>query len=145
MGHIVTGVVGASLISGKKTLAIVGDGAMLMNNEISTAVKYGARTIWVVLNDSQYGITDQGMRVWGFDPVETAIPQTDFAQISRAMGGAGIRVEQEAGLEAALDQAMGCPKPCVLDVIIDRREISPVVKRRIGNLMEQETGRSESR
>ena len=144
MGHFVTGVVGASLIGGKKALAIVGDGAMLMNSEISTAVKYGAQAVWVVLNDSQYGITEAGMRVWGFEPVETDIPETDFVQISRAMGGAGIRVEQEAALEAALDQAMECTKPCVVDVIIDRREISPVVKTRIGSLKEQETGKAGS-
>src|SRR4029453_3987006 len=38
MGHMVCGVVGAAVATGTKAIAIVGDGAMLMNNEINTAV-----------------------------------------------------------------------------------------------------------
>ncbi len=40
MGHCAAGVVGAALARGGKAVAIVGDGSMLMNNEISTAVQY---------------------------------------------------------------------------------------------------------
>ena len=54
MGHAVTGVVGAAQARNGKAVAIVGDGAMLMNNEISTAVKYQIPAIWIVLNDARY-------------------------------------------------------------------------------------------
>ena len=51
---------GAALASGKPAVAIVGDGSMLMNNELHTAVKYGVPAIWIVLND---GRTLSGVRV----------------------------------------------------------------------------------
>ena len=39
MGHNVTGVIGAARGRNGKAVAIVGDGSMLMNSEVSTAVK----------------------------------------------------------------------------------------------------------
>ena len=44
--------VGAALV-GRRVVAIVGDGAMLMNNEINTAAQYQAAVLWIVLNDAQ--------------------------------------------------------------------------------------------
>jgi len=51
MGHAATGVLGAALARNGKAVAIVGDGAMLMNSEVSTAVKYQIPAVWIVLND----------------------------------------------------------------------------------------------
>ncbi|HEX5683774.1 MAG TPA: thiamine pyrophosphate-binding protein, partial [Ideonella sp.] len=65
MGHATTGVVGAALASnagpGCRAVALVGDGSMLMHNEINTAVKYAAPAVWIVLNDGRYGMCCQGM------------------------------------------------------------------------------------
>ncbi len=137
MGHVTTGVVGAALAADKRSFAIVGDGAMLMNNEISTAVRYRAKAVWLVLNDSRYGITQQAMKAQGFWPVETEIPPTNFAMYAKAMGCAGVQVTRESELAAALDQALNTEGPFVIDAIIDRSEISPVLKSRIDNLKKQ--------
>jgi acetolactate synthase-1/2/3 large subunit len=134
MGQATAGVVGAAIGRRGKAVAIVGDGAMLMNNEISTAVKYRAQAVWVVLNDDRYGITHQGMEAWGFTPVETELPPTDFARLAQALGAEGIRVACEAEVEAALDRAMEHDGPFVVDVATDRAEIPPVVKSRIERL-----------
>ena len=122
MGHAVAGVLGASLARGDKAVAIAGDGAMLMTNEISTAVSYGIDAVWIVLNDARYGMIEQGMRSLKWDPFETSIPRADFVAIARAMGADGVHVDREEDLDAALAQAMQAKGPFVVDVWIDADE-----------------------
>ncbi|MBD2500519.1 thiamine pyrophosphate-dependent enzyme [Anabaena azotica] len=126
MGHAATGVVGAALGRQGKAVAIVGDGAMLMNNEISTAVRFEIPSVWIVLNDGRYNMCAQGMALQGFKGVDTEIPMTDFAMLARAMGGEGIRVYKESDLEAALATAMASPVPFVVDVIIEPNQPAPI-------------------
>ncbi|HYH86270.1 MAG TPA: thiamine pyrophosphate-binding protein [Pyrinomonadaceae bacterium] len=125
MGHAVTGVLGAAIGRGGKAVAIAGDGAMLMNNEISTAVHYGAPAVWIVLNDSGYGMIDHGMRLHGYEGWDMQIPRADFVSIARAMGADGVAVEHETELEAALALAMSSPVPFVVDVRMDTTSVPP--------------------
>jgi acetolactate synthase-1/2/3 large subunit len=126
MGHFSTGVVGAALAANRKAVTIVGDGAMLMNHEVSTAVNHEVPAVWIIVNDSQYNMCRQGMTLQGFHGVQTAMPPTDFAAIARAMGAEGIRVESEADLQAALETAMAATVPLVVDVVIDPEPIAPI-------------------
>ena len=125
MGHNVTGVVGAARGRKGKAVAIVGDGSMLMNSEVSTAVKYQLPTVWIVLNDSYYNMCNQGMTLLGMKGADAKLPDTDFSLIARGMGAVGIRVEAEAGLEVALEKAMAATGPVVLDVTIDPTRFAP--------------------
>jgi acetolactate synthase-1/2/3 large subunit len=129
MGHFTAGAVGAALARGGKVVAIVGDGAMLMNNEINTAVQYNAPAVWIILNDARYGMVEQGMRALGFQVVEPEFPQCDFVAIARGMGADGIRVTEEEQLGAALQLALDSKVPFVVDVFVDPNEPSPVLKR----------------
>lgn len=126
MGHFTTGVIGAALVKKRKAVALVGDGAMLMNNEISTAVKYRIPAVWIVFNDSSYNMCQQGMALQGFKKVDTEIPPTNFVQIACGLGADGIRVESEADLEAALETAMAANVPFVVDVVIDPNRPAPI-------------------
>jgi acetolactate synthase-1/2/3 large subunit len=125
MGHFVTGVVGAALAGNTKAVAIVGDGAMLMNSEVNTAVKYQVPAVWIVLNDGRYNICQQGMAYLGFNDADGTIPQADFVKIAQGMGAEGIRVESESDVQAALEKAIAAKGPFVLDVIIDPNQIPP--------------------
>jgi thiamine pyrophosphate-dependent acetolactate synthase large subunit-like protein len=125
MGHNVAGVIGAALGNTKKAVAIVGDGAMLMNNEISTAVKYQIPAVWIVLNDARYNMCYQGMSLLGLTGADAILPPTDFALIARGMGAQGIRVDKESDLEAAITAAMDSNAPVVLDVAIDPDRMAP--------------------
>lgn len=129
MGHAVAGVVGAALARDDKAVAIVGDGAMLMLNEISTAVKYGAKAVWIVLNDARYAMIEQGMRSLEWTPFETDFPRADFVAIAQAMGATALRVTDERELNAALASAMNADGPFVLDIEIDPTENAPSMKR----------------
>ncbi len=125
MGHAVAGILGAAQSSNSKAVAIVGDGSMLMNNEINTAVKYQIPAVWVVLNDARYNMCHQGMKMLGMTGADATMPETDFAMIARGMGADGIRITDEADIEAALTQAMTSPLPFVIDVIIDPDRPAP--------------------
>jgi len=141
MGHATTGVVGAALARKGKAVAVVGDGSMLMNSEVSTAVACRVPAVWVVMNDSRYGMVEHGMRALGMAPSATDIPVTDFAMNARSMGADGIRVEREEDLDAALAQAMAAEGPFVVDVRTDATEAGPWIKR-IENLILQGASRS---
>ncbi|MEG4577061.1 thiamine pyrophosphate-binding protein [Microcoleus sp. N3A4] len=154
MGHNVTGVIGATVALPKrkvestqnlshnvaeviaatvtneprKAVAIVGDGAMLMNNEISTAVRYQVPAVWIVLNDGCYNMVNQVLPHLSCKDL-VQIPQADFVQFARSMGADGIRVERESELEAALKKAMEATAPFVVDVCIDPSRKAPTETR----------------
>lgn len=129
MGHTTTGVVGAALARQGKAVAIVGDGAMLMLNEVNTAVKYQAPAVWIVLNDGSYNMCEQGMAYIGFKDADTTIPQADFFKIAQGMGADGIRVQSEYEIQPALEKAMAATGPFVVDVLIDPTPIPPTQSR----------------
>ncbi len=132
MGHAATGVIGAAIVRGA-AVAIVGDGAMLMNSEVNTAVKRQARAVWIVLNDGRYNMCHQGMAALGMSGVADALfPPVDFARQAQALGADGARVEREDMLEAALEAALAAPGPYVLDVLIDPDQIAPTRGRNEG-------------
>ena len=137
MGHAVTGVVGAALgTPTTKAIAIVGDGAMLMNSEVSTAVRFKIPAVWIVLNDGRYNMCAQGMALQGFTGIDTAIPSTNFALLARAMGAEAMQVERESDLDMAIDIALKSQEPFVVDVLIDPDCAAPI-SHRVKSLLKQ--------
>ena len=129
MGQAAAGVLGIALARAGKAIAILGDGAMLMQNEINTAATYGIDAVWIVLNDARYGMIEQGMQSIGWQPFETGFARADFVDIARGMGGAGVRIEVESYLDGAIAQALRAKGPFVIDVLIDETEIAPAIGR----------------
>ncbi len=128
MGHAAAGVVGVAMATGRRAVAVVGDGAMLMTNEINSAVKFGAPAVWVILNDGRYGMCAQGMDTLGLS-ADAEIPQVDFAAFARAQGCRATRVDHEMQLDAALADAMAAEGPFVIDVRIDPQCKAPASRR----------------
>lgn len=137
MGHLTAGCVGAALTGSRRVVSVVGDGAMLMNNEINTAVQYQARVIWIVLNDAQFGLNEHGMTALGMEPVATQLPRTDFVAFARSQGADGVAVRVETDLEAALETALMADGPFVVDVRVDPTVPSPVIAERVMSLRRQ--------
>lgn len=145
MGHFVTGVIGAAIATKQKAVAIVGDGAMLMNNEINTAVKYNIPAVWIVLNDAAYNMCEQGEKsrfkiAANIKFVDTRFPRIDFVAFARSQGADGIRVEKTVDIESALSKALASKVPFIIDVIIDVNVPAPIVKR-LQTLVSQEMKR----
>ena len=129
MGHAAAGVVGAALARRGKAVAVVGDGSMLMNSELSTAAQYRAGAVWIVLNDGGYGMCRDGHSALGLTDQGVDFRRVDFAGMARAVGARGAAVDTEDQLEEALDEAMQADGPFVVDVRIDASEASPLLRR----------------
>jgi acetolactate synthase-1/2/3 large subunit len=138
MGHMTTGVLGAAMAHGA-AVAVVGDGAMLMQHELSTAAQYGVHAVWVVLNDGLYNMCEQGIHAMGWSTTHMAFPRVDFAGLAATMGVRALLVERETELSAALAQALAAPGPVVVDVRIDPAELAPTVAR-VRSLVRQAGG-----
>ena len=115
---------------------MVGDGAMMMMNELHSAVQYRADALWVILNDACYLMCAQGMTVMGWEPFSCDLPRVDFVAMARAIGADGERVATELELGPALERALVARGPWVLDVTVDPRE-APPSGRRNKSLMQQ--------
>ena len=116
-----------------KAVAIVSDEAMLMSSEISTAAKYRAQAVWIVMNDKTYGTLVSQSQALGLATDHLAFPGVNFVQMAQSMGADGVRVENETDLDNALERAMAAPGPFVIDVCIATDEPSPL-EARFGDL-----------
>lgn len=125
MGHMVCGALGTAAARRGPALCLTGDGSLLMNNEINTAVAYGLPVVWVVLNDARYAMVEAG-RTWDkLDGRPARFPECDFAAIAMAMGADGVQVTEEADLDEVLAIAVAARTAFVVDVIVDRTVTAP--------------------
>ncbi|MBI2782302.1 MAG: hypothetical protein HYX55_10980 [Chloroflexi bacterium] len=124
MGYGLPAAIAAGLIHRDRAIvALVGDGGLGMTlTEIETAVRMGLRTIVLVFDNQRYGMirTYQDRRP-GAIGVATDLGPIDFAAAARALGARGVRVEDDAGFEPALRQALVADRPSVLHLVVERR------------------------
>ncbi|KAF5569176.1 acetolactate synthase [Fusarium phyllophilum] len=125
LGHAVCGVVGMGLAN-NHAVAIVSDAAMLKHSEVSTAVLYGSKAIWLVMNSSQFGTSDQLTRTWGDVPPPYCIPYSNFELLARAVSCHGSTVTEENGLRKALREALVRDGPTVINVLVDSPPMAPL-------------------
>lgn len=128
MGHMTCGVIGTALAARRPALCLTGDGSMLMNNEIGTAVEYGIPAVWVVLNNARYQMCEKGMG-FGSDETHARFARCDFVQVARGMGAEAVAVRHEAELEPALLQGLSCGRPFLVDVDCDPEATPPFESR----------------
>ncbi|MFC4052592.1 thiamine pyrophosphate-binding protein [Actinomadura syzygii] len=75
------------------TLAVTGDGALMMNlAELDTAVRRRLRLVVVVMNDAAFGYEYHNMLHRGMDVGLSLIPRPDFAAVARAFGAQAVTV-----------------------------------------------------
>ena len=124
MGYGLPAAIAAGLVHrDRAVVALVGDGGFGMTlAEVETAVRSGLKTIVLVFDNQRYGMirTYQDRRP-GAAAVATDLGPIDFAAAARAMGARGIRVDDDAGFEPALRQALVSDRPSVLHLVVDRR------------------------
>ncbi len=119
----------------RPVIAIVGDGAMQMNNmaELITVAKYwqewaDPRWIVCVLNNEDLNQVTWEQRVMEGDPKFTAsqkIPNVPYHRFADLIGLQGIFVDRAEALGAAWDEALAARRPVVLEVKTDP-EVPPL-------------------
>jgi acetolactate synthase-1/2/3 large subunit len=129
MGWASQGAPGAAVATpGVVPIVLTGDGAFLQGPQvIATAVEYGLPTVWVIINNKEFGIEKKGAgraygrnHPWIFFRTPDGEPyDPDYVGMARAFGGDGERVVKAADLAAALDRGIASGKPYVIDVDTD--------------------------
>ena len=78
----------------------------------------------MVFNNSRLGLIKMEQEEEGLPEYATQLRNPDFAQVARAMGAEGWRVEHPADLSGALAGAIASPRPSVVDVAVNPGEIT---------------------
>ena len=75
--------------------------------EIDTAVRHGARAVFIVSNNAAWNIERYDQEVnYGGRVVGTTLRHSDYAGMARALGAHGERVQDPADLPDALRRAL---------------------------------------
>ena len=132
MGYGLPAAIAAALVHRDwAVVAIAGDGGFAMTMaELETAVREKAKVVAIVFDNERYGTIamHQDKRVSATTPapqIATDLGPIDFTAIARAVGARGTRVENDAAFEPALRQALAADRPTVLQLVLDRRWVSP--------------------
>ncbi len=123
MGFAVPAALGAQIGSKIRPLVMCGDGGFQMTGpEISHAPAKGANPIVLVINNGGWGI---------FRPIAERrelleIPPWPYAQLARDWGGVGFEATTSEQLRDALRAAHECGSFAIIDVRVERDDLSPV-------------------
>ncbi len=126
-------VAAALAMPGRQVISVNGDGAFGINAmEIDTAVRHGARAVFVVSNNAAWNIErlDQEMN-YGGRVVGTTLRHSDYAAMARALGLHGERVEKPEDLVPALQRALQ-NAPALVDVVTSQTVISSDAQKGLG-------------
>lgn len=114
---------------GTQVVCFVGDGgALMMGNEIATAIQYGTAPIIVISDNSMYGTIGMHSYVRYPDrPIMdgTRLTNPDFAAWARTFGAEGITIRDESEVAAGVAKAFAVKtKPVVLHCLTSAIQMS---------------------
>ena len=128
MGYGVPSGVAAKLVHPERpVIAFAGDGDFMMNGqELATAMQYGAKTIFIVVNNGMFGtIRMHQERHYPGRISGTELHNPDFAALARAYGAHGEVVTKTEDFEAAFERAWNAGTAALLELRIDPDSVSP--------------------
>ncbi len=128
MGYGVPAGVAAKLCHPDRVVvSFAGDGCFQMNcNELGTALQYGAKVLFIVINNSMYGTIRMHQERRFPDRVSaTDIINPDFPALCESYGGKGYLVTETAGFRPALEDALASDKMALIEIRIDPEDIAP--------------------
>ena len=110
---------------GRQVISLSGDGgfSMLMGDLLTIRQRKLPVKI-VVYNNGALGFVEIEMKAAGLVDYGTTLDNPDFAQMARAIGIHGIRVEDPGELPGAVRSALAHDGPALLDVVVNRQELA---------------------
>ena len=109
----------------RQVVSVSGDGGLsMLLGELITAKMYNLPVKVVVFNNSTLGMVKLEMLVNGLPDFQTDVPDTNYAEIARAIGFHAERVEDASRLEGAYREAFAAPGPALVEVITDPNALS---------------------
>jgi len=121
--------IGAKFAAGdRKVLDVTGDGGVAYHiSELETALRCDKPFVAVVFNNVTLGMLHYGFawRYGGKGLKSSDFVDVDYGKVARAFNCHGARIEKPGELKDAINEAFESGKPAVVDVMIDRYELSP--------------------
>ena len=109
----------------RQVVSVSGDGGLsMLLGELITAKMYDLPVKVVVFNNSTLGMVKLEMLVNGLPDFQTDVPDTNYAEIARAIGFHAERVEDASRLEGAYREAFAARGPALVEVITDPNALS---------------------
>ena len=105
----------------RPVISLMGDGGFGMTtSELSTAVDYGINTVTIVMNNGCWGAEKAYQRdFFNGRYIGADISSPPFDKLAELYGATGYRAETLAETAEALEAALACEKPAVIDVQVD--------------------------
>jgi len=113
----------------RRVIAVIGDGSFgLTAMEIDTAVRSGARAVFVVANNEAWGI-ERNDQLVGYDGnlVGVDLPGCRYDLVAEGLGAYAERIEKPEDLPDAIERALE-NAPALLDVAVTKEAESPDFK-----------------
>ena len=131
MGFGLPSAIGAKMARpGTPVVSLSGDGGFAMTmSELETAVRYGADVVAIVLDNARQGTIRMHQEAqFPGRVIATELGATDLASVARGLGLGGYLVQDRSDFEPALRSALSSGRPSVIQVRMDRDQLS-VTKR----------------
>jgi len=110
---------------GRQVISFSGDGGLaMMLGELLTVTQNALPVKIVVVNNSSLNFVELEMKAAGFVTFGTGLSNPNFADLARALGIFGRRVERSSELEGAIGEVLDHDGPALLDVVTQRQELS---------------------
>ena len=109
----------------KTVVSLMGDGGFGMTiSELSTAVDYGINTTTIVMNNKSWGAEKAYQRDFFEERyIGADISSPPFDKVAELYGAKGFRVEHTSEINEAVDAALKCDKPAVVDIAMDPKAL----------------------
>ncbi|KMW58235.1 Acetolactate synthase large subunit [Candidatus Rhodobacter oscarellae] len=105
----------------RPVVSLMGDGGFGMTvSELSTAVAEGLNTVTIVMNNGCWGAEKAYQRdFFNGRYIGADVPSPPFDKLAELYGAAGFRAERLSEVAPAVEAALACGKPAVVDVAVD--------------------------
>lgn len=126
MANAMPQAIGAQCANPKRQIvALSGDGGLsMLMGDLLTLRQHQLPVKVVVFNNSALSFVELEMKAAGYLETGTGLENPNLAAVAQAMGIEGIRVEDPADLEDSVKRAFNHNGPVVLDVLVNRQELS---------------------
>lgn len=109
----------------RQVISLSGDGGIsMLLGDLLTLKQHCLPVKIVVYNNDALSFVELEMKAAGYLEIGTTLASQNYADIAKAMGMEGIRVENSANLPDALSQAFQYDGPALIDVVVNRQELS---------------------
>jgi acetolactate synthase-1/2/3 large subunit/sulfoacetaldehyde acetyltransferase len=105
----------------RPVISLMGDGGFGMTvSELSTAVDHGINTVTIVMNNKCWGAEKAYQRdFFNGRYIGADVSSPPFDKLAELYGAAGFGADTLAGVAEAVEAALVCGKPAVIDVSVD--------------------------